>query len=74
MHAELTSEEYNGWVKWLAYFHAFPNRNDILFGLLTSTVANQYSESTVRITDCMPYHDPYAEELTAEELAARIPF
>ena len=71
---DLTLPQYDGWVAYLRRYNLFPDRNDLLWGLLTATVANQWSSggSRVRPEDVMPYYDQFAEEITADELAVRV--
>lgn len=52
-------------------YYPFPNRDDIQWGLLTASVINQWSEDKVRVTEVMPYNDPF-EDITLDELKLRI--
>ncbi len=71
---ELTAGEYDGWVAWMRKFQPFPNRDDIHWGLLISTVTNQWASAEHRVTpyEVMPYFDQFEEELTLDDLLRRI--
>ena len=69
---DLTAGEFEGWLRWMRKMQPYPNRDDIHWGMLISTIHNQWSKNPVRPYEVMPYYDPLEEDIDAAELARRI--
>ena len=76
MLAALTIDEYEDWVQFSQLHNIAFNRDDLHWGISIADFRNANrdpSDPTTRPADCMPYFDQFSEELTAEELFARMP-
>lgn len=70
----LSAKQLFDWQRWLAKYHAVPDRLDIFFAQLNCMFYNVHRgdrERVKNIEDFMPYIDKYAD-ITNEELAARL--
>lgn len=71
----LSARQLTDWERYAATVGIGPERDDIHWGLLTSTLVNvnrAANSSPAQPKDFMPYFDPLAEDITADDLAARL--
>ena len=71
----LSSSQLLDWQRYAAQFGLGINRDDIHWGLLLSLLFNvhkQEGEPAAPPSQFMPYYDPYADDLSIEEMRARI--
>lgn len=69
-----SARQIDHWLKWLAKYHPFPDRNDVFWSALLAMTHNIHcldSADVIKPADCMPYSDPYPD-ISREEMKARL--
>jgi hypothetical protein len=72
----LSAAQLYDWLRLHAKYNLGLNRDDIHWGMSMAFFVNAHrgeDDLPVQATDLMPYHDPFEADMTAEELAARLP-
>ncbi len=76
MLAALRIDEYEDWVQFAWVHNIAFNRDDLHWGMVIADFRNANrgdGEMPARPADCMPYFDPFTEEISADDLFARLP-
>lgn len=69
----LTARQLLDWIEYGRRVGRFGvDRDDLLWGLLTWTVGNAWGGGNGKIEDCMPYYEAEEEDLTPEQLEAKL--